>query len=347
MMNNKNCMFREKVKNEFKKFRNDWNDPTNKKVRSNKALTITGSVIRTLLLIGLVFIILLPIFQKFSYALRHPITISNPQIIWIPDDFSLLNFQIAYKLLDFGNSIWNTTILSLVSMIIQVMSSAVVGYAFARLRFKGNNIIFLLVLFTLVVPNETLHVARFLFFTNTPFFGISLIRNVFAIFIMSAFGQGIRSSIFIYLFRQFFRGLPVELEESAQVDGAGVIRTFWSVMLPNARGAIITVSLFSFVWQWNDYYFASLFQFSGDNFPVFSTRLAGGTQQLSTVLSSWVARGEPFFKDLTDETVRQNEMFYGLIANTAALLMMLPLLIGYLFFQKLFVESIERTGIVG
>src|SRR5690554_718362 len=170
---------------------------------------------------------------------------------------------------------------------------------------------------------------------------------IFSMYIMAAFGMGIRSAIFIFLVRQFFRGLPVELEESAEVDGAGVFRTFWSVMLPNARGAVVVVSLFAFVWQWNDYYFASLFQYSGNNFPVLSTRLAGGTERLYTILHGWVTEGKEFFQHITDEQIQSDPMFHGLVANTAALLMMLPLLIGYLFVQKMFVESIERTGIVG
>ncbi|HNZ50566.1 MAG TPA: carbohydrate ABC transporter permease [Bacilli bacterium] len=334
-------------KQKMQKMKADFKDPTKVKVRSRRAFMVTGSVLRTFILIGLIFVILLPLFQKFSFALRHPMDITNPQVIWIPETISNINFQIAYQLLDFGHTIWNTLILSTFSMIIQIMATAVAGYAFARLRFKGSNIIFYIVLFTLVVPNETLHIARVLYFSNSTFLGIRLIGNVFSMFIMAAFGMGIRSAIFIYLFRQFFKGLPIELEESAQVDGAGVFRTFWSVMLPNARGAIVTVGLFAFVWQWNDYYFASLFQYSANNFAVFSTKLAGGTDQLYTVLSGWVARGDSFFQDLTDETVRQNTLFYGLVANTAALLMMLPLLIGYFFVQKLFVESIERTGIVG
>lgn len=347
MMNNEKLTFKQKMKNDYGKLKNDWNDPTKKKVRTKKTMIFTGSVIRTLLLIGLVFIILLPIFQKLSFAFRHPNTIADPQVVWIPSEFSILNIQIALKLLDFSITVWNTIIVSLVAMIIQVVSAALVGYAFARLKFKGSELLFYITLFTLVIPNETLHVARTLFFTNTGFFGIKLIGNVFAVFIMSAFGQGIRSAIFIYLFRQFFRGLPPELEESAQVDGAGVLRTFWSVMLPNARGAIVTVSLFSFVWQWNDYYFASLFSYSEGGFSVLSTRLAGGTERLSTIISGWSTSGLEFFKELTDESIRQNTLFHGLISNTAALLMMLPVLIGYLFFQKLFVESIERTGIVG
>ena len=78
---------------------------------------------------------------------------------------------------------------------------------------------------------------------------------------MAATGQGIRAALFIYLFKQFFRGLPVELDESAQIDGAGVFRTFWSVMLPNARGVMITVS-FCLCVQWNDVYFTRLFEVS-------------------------------------------------------------------------------------
>lgn len=346
-MTNNNKITKAALKEKFDTWKYSWQNKTLLNARKKKTSAITVSILRTILLIGMVFIILLPIFQKFSFAFRHPMDIANPIVIWVPETFSTINFQIAYKLLDFGKTIWNTAILSMASMFIQVICSAVAGYSFARLKFKGNNIIFGLLIITLIIPNQTLHIARILFFTNTPFLGINLIGNLFAMYIMSAFGQGIRSAIFVFLFRQFFRNLPKELEESAEVDGAGVIRTFWSVMLPNASGAITTVALFSFVWQWNDYYFANLFQYSGSDFPVFSTKLAGGTQQLFTVLNTWIGRGEPFFRDLTDENVRSNPLFYGLIANTAALLMMFPLLIGYFFFQKRFVESIERTGIVG
>lgn len=346
MTNNKITM-KQKFKDNYQNFKSDWNNPTKKRVRASRTLFFTGSVVRTLLLIGLVFVILLPIFQKLSFAFRHPNTIADPQVVWIPSEFSILNIQIAMKLLDFGVTVWNTILVSAIVMVLQVVSAGLVGYAFARLKFKGSEILFFVTLFTLVIPNETLHVARTLFFSNTGFFGIKLIGNALAIFIMSAFGMGIRSAIFIYLFRQFFRGLPPELEESAQVDGAGVFRTFWSVMLPNARGAIVTVSLFSFVWQWNDYYFSNLFAYSEGGFSVLSTRLAGGTERLFTIISGWSTSGLEYFQELTDESIRQNTLFHGLISNTAALLMMLPVLIGYLFFQKLFVESIERTGIVG
>lgn len=339
--------FIERLKEEYRRVKGEWTNPTLIKVRKRKALIYTGAFVRTIILIGLVFIILLPIFEKFTYAFRDPMTITDPQVVFIPKQLTTINFQIAFELLDFRKSLGNTILLSVVTTLIQVMASAIAGYAFARLRFKGSDIIFYIVLFTLVVPNETLHIARFLQFTHTRFLGLKLMGNALSMYIMAAFGMGIRSAIFIYLFRQFFRGLPMELEESAEVDGAGVFRTFWSVMLPNARGAIVVVGLFAFVWQWNDYYFASLFQYADNNFPVLSTKLAGGTERLSTIISGWISQGKEYFKSIPDEAVKEDPLFRGLIANTAALLMMLPLLIGYLFVQRTFVESIERTGIVG
>jgi multiple sugar transport system permease protein len=255
-------------------------------------------------------------------------------------DNSYENIAFLYNISTYFNSVW----LSLVTTVIQVISTAIAGYAFARLKFKGSGLIFLLAVLTLIVPSESLATARKLVFFNIPFFGIELLKNSFAIYYMSAFGMGLRSGIFIYLFRQFFRGIPIELEESAEIDGAGVIRTFWSVMLPNARGAIVTVALFSFVWQYNDLYWAQMFEYHDSNvMPLLTTGLASSADTFNSLIST-------SFQSLVAELgdgIAHNAQFYGLILNTAALLMMLPLIIGYLFVQRLFVESIERTGITG
>lgn len=341
MSNKKKITLWQSLKMDFEEFKKDWKNPVKRAARRRRTGEIASSIFRTFLLIGLCFIILMPIFQKISFAIRHPSDITNPQVVWIPQKLSTINIYIAYKLLDFWRSLGNTFIMSLGNMLLQIIATAVAGYAFARLRFKGSNIIFAVVLFTIVVPNETLHAARKMFFHYNTFFGIHLDRSIFSIFIMSAFGMGIRSAIFIYIFRQFFRNIPIELEESAQIDGAGVIRTFWSVMLPNARGAIVTVGLFSFVWQWNDYYYAMLFGI-GNKMPLLTTRLAGATERIDTVLHS-----NTELIRLVGPSIQNNRLFFGLIANTAALLMMTPLLIGYFFVQKQFVESVERTGITG
>lgn len=342
MMNsNKKISNLNRLKLEFQVVKERWHDPALKAARKRRAIEIGSSLLRGFLLFGLCFIILLPIFQKFTFALRAPEDIADPQIVWIPATISKVNITIALELLRYRQTVVNTTIMSFINMVIQIIATAIAGYSFARLRFKGSNVIFFIVLLTLVVPNDTLHIARFLKFSNTTFLGIKLMGNIFALYIMSAFGMGIRSAIFIYIFRQFFRNIPIELEESAQIDGAGVIRTFWSVMLPNARGAIVTVGLFAFVWQWNDWYFANLFRVN-NKVPLLATQLAGAVERLDSTIIS-----RPDLARLVGTNIRQNPLFFGLVANTAALFMMLPLLIGYFFVQKLFVESIERTGITG
>lgn len=352
----KNETLKEDVSRRYREFKNSWQDPTLRKVHNKKIVSTLAAFFRTFILVGLCFVILTPFIEKVSYALRSPEDISNQQVIWIPENWSIMNIRIAFTFLTNSkdasyeniaflysiSTFFNSALLSVITTVIQVISTAVAGYAFARLKFKGSNILFLLVILTLIVPSDSLQTARKLFFYNYSFFGIKLISNSLAVYIMSAFGMGLRSAIFIYLFRQTFRGLPTELEESAEIDGAGVLRTFWNVMLPNARGAMVTVALFAFVWQYNDLYWADLFEYRA-NMPLLTTALADGSESFNSVIAT---NFQQLIADL-GEGIANNSQFYGLILNTSALLMMLPLIIGYLFVQRLFVESIERTGITG
>ena len=331
MMNNKNLSLNDKAK---------------RIIIKKKIGGFVLAFFRTIILFGLCFVIILPIFEKISAAIRDVSDITNPNVIFIPENYSWFNIQFAIELLDYTHTFWNTLLMAIGCTLLQILSTALAGYAFARLKFKGRDLIFYLVLLTLVVPNEALHRSRSLFLVSSSFFGIKLIGNVLSMFLISLFGQGIRSAVFIFLFRQFFKGVPIELEESAQVDGAGVLRTFWSVMLPNARGAIVTVSLFSFVWQWNDYYFGQLLGYTEDTLPLLGVKLGAGSEKIRTIINTWIMEGRDVVKDIAVDDA-SDPLFVSLITNTGALLMMLPLIIGYLFVQRQFVESIERTGITG
>jgi|LSQX01.3.fsa_nt_gb multiple sugar transport system permease protein len=304
--------------------------------RKRKYSKFFGSFFRYLFLLGLCFVILFPTIQQILQALRAPEDVNKPSVIWIPEVWSVKNIKIAIIVLDYWKALLNTTKLSAISMILQLVSTSLAGYAFSRLRFKGSNILFFGVILTIIIPPQALSLTQYLYFRQ-----LKLVGKEYSIYLMNGLGMGIRSGIFIFIFRQFFRGLPHELEESAQIDGAGVFRTFWSVMLPNARGALVTVSLFSFVWAWNDAYYVSIFEVSTANFPVLTMRLVNAAEGMYAAL---------FYTGgltLIGQDIWTNPMFLSLISNVAALLMMLPLLIGYLFVQKGFVESIERTGIVG
>lgn len=329
----------------------DLRNPVKKAVRTQKISNKLGSLFRAIIIIGLSFVIIFPIFQQITLAFRHPQDVQNPLVIWIPEKWSILNFRIAFRLLKYEQSLWNNIQISLIAMVGQVTCSVLAGYALSRLKFKGSNIIFLLLLMTFIIPPQAVSVSRMLYFANFDILGlvklfnggqtISLSGKRFILYLMTFTGQGINSAIFIFLFRQFFRGVPIELEESAEIDGAGIVRTFWSVMLPNARGVMVTVALFSFVWQWNDVYYTSLLQISSTNFPLLTMQLKNTAEWLPSLMKLYK------LDSLVDPEIRGNALFTSLIANTAGFMMCLPLLIGYLFVQKLFVEGIERTGIVG
>lgn len=314
----------------------EFNSPAAKFRRRRKFGKFFGSFFRYLFLLGLCFVIIFPTIQQILQALRAPADINKPSVIWIPDVWSIENIKIAMVVLNYWKALVNTFKISLISMILQLVSTALAGYAFARLRFRGSNILFLGVILTIIIPPQALSLTRYLYFRD-----LKLLGKESSLYLLNLLGMGIRSGIFIFIFRQFFRGLPSELEESAQIDGAGVFRTFWSVMLPNARGALVTVALFSFVWAWNDSYFVGLLQMSTADFPLLTMRLINASENMYQALSY------AGLLNLIGDSVWNNPMFLQLITNVSALLMMLPLLIGYLFVQKGFVESIERTGIVG
>ncbi len=317
-----------------------FNTQSRKVKRQKKLKTFSSLSFTYFFLIGLCFVILFPTIQQLLQAFRAPQDLNDPSVIWIPKTWSTLNVTISIKVIDYWKALFNTFRLASMSMILQLFSTSLAGYAFARLKFKGSNLLFMFVVFTIVVPPQALSLTRFLYFRQ-----LNLLETRWSIYLMNGLGMGIRSGIFIFIFRQFFAGLPKELEESAQIDGAGVLRTFFQVMLPNARGALVTVALFSFVWAWNDSYFVGLFNLNASGeFPLLTMQLLNVAENTQSVYARLSYSG--VLADIGQD-IWKNPLFLSTISNVSALLIMSPLLFGYLFVQKGFVESIERTGIVG
>jgi multiple sugar transport system permease protein len=289
--------------------------------------------VRTVMIVGFCFIILFPLFLRLSVAFRSKADIYDPTVLWIPRHFTLDNIKIAMEATQYFPALLNTFLISAGTTIVQLASCAFAAYAFARLKFRGSGLLFGLVIFTIVVPPQTIMIPLYLTYRYFDLFGLiklftgksslNLIDTFWPFLISSATAMGLKNGLYIYIFRQFFRGIPKEIEESAFVDGAGVLRTFYRIMLPNAVPAIITVVLFSFVWQWNDSYYVSLFL---SKVKVLSTQLM----------------------DMGSALGKEPDLVYqSMLLNTGVLLLTAPLIILYLFVQRYFVESVERTGIVG
>jgi len=209
----------------------------------------------------------------------------------------------------------------------------IIGYGFARWRYPGSNLVFALVVLSIVIPPQMVMIPLFLNFRYfdllglIPEPGINLIGSFWPLVLMALTGTAKRSGLFIFITRNFFRGMSTSLEEAAYVDGAGHLKTFFRIMLPNAK-PIAMIVLFSFVWNWNDLFYTNLF------LPGAKLLQLG----LATINSQY---NLPWANKAVEGTYIQ------LVNNAGMLLYVLPVLILYAFLQRYFVESIEKTGLVG
>lgn len=313
-----------------------------RKTTAGKVGDLMGNLLKYFLLYGLAFIIIYPILQQLSIALRAPEDINKALVVWIPEKFSLTNFKVAWIVLDYWTSLKNTVVLSVGVTLIQIFVTALAGYAFARLEFKGKNILFGFVIVIIVVAPTTIEIPLKQTMRNFLGLGINLSGSPAALYILTALGLGIRSGIFIYLFRQFFRGVPVELEEAAYIDGASPIQVFLKIMLPNARGAILLTAILTFVWQWNDNYYTLNFVSTNIDFQTLTTKIMGVKGNIQGAIF------QAGVYSLFDQDVTKNPLFTSMILNTTAILSMIPLILFYMIVQKaLFKEGVERSGLVG
>ena len=332
-------------------------------VLRRKAERLFLNVFTYLMLVDVAFVFLFPLIYMIATSVKSAQDLTDPTVYWLARDPQWGNYCFAFKSLEFDKflmgflnwcgtaqeaamyptatatttsavrvykpgapftgSFWNSTFISVGSAIGQTLSCAFVGYGFGRVRFPGRNLLFGLVLFSFLVPPETIIVPLFILYKN-----LGWIDTYWPFIVPSFFGMGLKGALFVIIFRQFFRGLPWELEEAARIDGAGAIQTFLRIMLPLARPAIIVVFLFSLVWHWNDYFEPLIYLNRREHFTL--------PMRLSVLQAT-----------LNELTGGQGDaVFNEALIMAACVLIILPPLVVYFFTQRYFIESIDRTGLV-
>lgn len=278
-----------------------------------------------LILIGFVF--LYPLFYMITYSLMDESDLVNPLIKWIPTKLYFGNYKEASEVLSFIPTLMKTLYVTVLPAAIQTIAASIIGYGFARFKFPGKNILFMLVLATFIIPPQVTMIPQFLMYKQ-----LNLLGSVLAYILPAIFGQGIKSAIFIFIFYQFYSMVPKSLEEAAQIDGAGALKIFITIAVPMAVPAYIISFLFSFVWYWNETTLAALY--FGDNIKTLLLQL----QNFSVMYEKLhpVAQASETGKNINEA-----------INMAGTLLNILPLLLVYFFTQRWFVESIDRTGITG
>lgn len=298
------------------------------------------SIARWALIIGVGYIILFPLFNMVSTSLKSADQILDPGVVWIPRSISLDNFKDAWMALDYPKTLLNTFKTNIISALIEVVMCAFAAYGFSRFKFKGKNLMIAFLYITMVIPPQLTVISSYVQFKNFDVLGIintinqifgteieiSLINTPWTFILPSLFGVGLKSGIIIYIYMQFFKALPKELEEAAYVDGATPLRTFLTIIMPSSSVIVITVLVFSVVWHWNEY-FLSVIYFSS-NFTL-----------------------APILSDLENLLIingfRSEGAVLGGVIMASCLLFILPVLIFYLIIQKRFIQSVTTSGIVG
>ena len=262
--------------------------------------------------------------------------------MYVPKAFSTEAYKIAFKQLDYKNSALLSLIISVFSTALTAISCSLTGYAFARFEFKGKKIAFLFVMLLIVIPPQQIIVPQYLMYKSFNFGGLlslfgvelNLLNTPFVFVLPSMFAVGLKAGIFIFIFRQFFLGQPRELEEAAKIDGCGALQTFIKVMAPLAKPAFVVVIMLCIIWHWNDYYSSSMF-FIDKIKPVMICleRLRQNIVEMSTLPGLPKGNYTP--------------VILRMYLQAGVVLTITPPLFLYVFMQKQFVESIDRTGIVG
>lgn len=276
-----------------------------------------------LILIDTAYIYLNPILYMMTSMIMGAQDLLNPAVIWVPTSIYLGVLQETWEMLNYPRAFLVSTGMATSLAVMQTIMCAAAGYAFARLEFPFKKTLFFGLLLSFIVPPQLVTIPNIILFRE-----LNLLNTFYPIFIPALFGHGLKGALFVIIYRQFFSTQPKELEEAAKMDGASVFRIFYKVMMPLARPAIVVVFLFSFVWNWNDFYYAGLYLSNSDFKP-----LSLGITSISAELAEQAELHGP---SIYEESIKM----------AASFLIILPPLMLYLFTQRWFVEGVERTGLV-
>ena len=341
------------------------------------------AIFRLVLMVGISYIVIFPFISKITSSIMAPQDFIDVTVRLIPKNLSLDIYKAIVKELGYLEALGNTFILSFSAAVIQMLICSLIGYGFAKFKFRGRNLIFVLVMITMIIPHQTLQHAMYLEFRNfdilgivrllkgggiqifnwnikdlgegvAEFFGkldvlpkeivigvdeygddivmqfkqsgVNIAKTYLPLILLSATGLAFKNGLYIFLLRQFFRGIPDELEESAYMDGCGTFRTFVQIILPLSIPMMVTVFLFAFCWQWtDDFYVGKIIETTASN----------------TLLVDLVGKVPPSLKlGYAGQTLYETA-----IRNTCGLMIIAPLVVLYAFCQNFLVQGIEHSGI--
>ena len=320
--------------------------------------TVVIKIFRFIFLLGIAYVVLFPFFSKIAGSFMAPEDFIDVTVRLIPKNFSIDIYKAIWKDLDYLEALANTVLIAGGLAVIQTFVCCFIAYGLAKYKFRGNGLVFLLVMITMIIPHRTLASSMSMNFTYFDVCGIlsflsggasvgiesidavlaqinildladhsiNLKNTIWPFIILAGTGLAFKNGLYVFMLRQFFRGIPDSLEESAYIDGSGDFRTFIQIILPMSVPMMITVFLFAFCWQWTDTFYTGMFFTSAKEAPLMLSQIIDIPKSLDTDYAG---------KNLYETAIR----------NTCGIMIIAPLVIVYVFLQRYLVEGIERSGL--
>jgi len=306
------------------------------------------------LVICISFAILYPLLTLLPLAFTDIRELGDPNSIWIPSVFGVNNFEFTFRYV-MRNEVTNrgdimifvySILYALSIALIQLFMSAMAGYALARTKFWGRNIVFFLVIFVFLVPRQSFLITQYLNFKHFDVFGlitlfngspVDLINKPITLYLLAIFGFSVNQSLFIFILRQFFIVMPKELEEAAVIDGVGFYQTYFRIILPNALPALLTVGVLAFVWAYGDVYYTGYFHPGGPYLGriIDMTFNPANRGHINLAAQTWFGSS------------RSSNLAFESLKQASILIYITPLLVVYFLVQRKIVENLSSIGIKG
>lgn len=274
----------------------------------NKKISV-GKCLHGLLAIGS-FLMVFPFLWTIGSSLKNMTQIFALPPVWFPNPIVWQNYLDSLQAMPFGRAYWNSFYITIIVVVSQLFTGSMAAYAFAKLRFKGSEVLFLLFLATMMIPKQVTMIPLYLIMdkldwlnTHLPLIIPGALFNAFAVFLL----------------RQFIRGIPKELEEAAVMDGASIPRIYWSVILPLIKPALAAMTIFIFMGTYNNFMDALIYLSTPEKFTV--PLLLNNFKGLYVTNWSYMMAG--------------------------ATISVIPIILVYLFAQRYIIEGITLTGIKG
>jgi len=280
---------------------------------------LSADIVTYVMLLALSVIFIVPFLYILSKSLMSAEDLVDTNVQWIPRKLIFENYTFAFMVLSYIPRLIRSVSVAGVSVLGQVLSCSFVAYGIARMKFKGRGIIFSLVIFAMLIPPQAIIVTQYLEFAK-----LRMLDTFWPIILPCFFSLGLNGGLFVFLFHQFFKAMPKELEDAALIDGTGIFGAFFRVVFPNSGATILVTSILSFIWQWNNYFEPGIYITIRDKYTLSMMLPALGSESVSMNMSSGFNNGTWL---------------------AATCLCVLPVIIIFFILQKRFIKGIETTGL--